>query len=173
MGRIGQAGMAGLALALALAQTVGAGAGAHTGDPEVAAAEAEAGAEAPLAPPRVLSQRDAARLRGLQGITLQWISWDKRGEASVTIDEAGLWRLHGSQSGADGAVLVVDGTITEIGPDYFILEGAITIANTPDAGRSCEGQGTWRFAVTQNRQYYRLRTFEWCDHLTDYIDLYF
>jgi hypothetical protein len=74
MGRIGQAGAAGLALALA--GMAAAGAGAHTGDPEVAAGEAEAGGEAPLAPPRVLSQRDAARLRGLEGITLQWISWD-------------------------------------------------------------------------------------------------
>jgi hypothetical protein len=54
-----------------------------------------------------------------------------------------------------------------------LLEGAVTIVNTPDEGRTCEGYGTWRFAVTQARKYYRLRQFEWCDGLTDYVDLYF
>jgi len=27
--------------------------------------------------------------------------------------------------------------------------------------------------VTQNRRYWRIRTFEWCDDLTDYVDVYF
>jgi hypothetical protein len=40
-------------------------------------------------------------------------------------------------------------------------------------GRRCEQTGEWRFAVTQNRKYWRLRQFEWCDYLTDYIDIYF
>jgi len=127
----------------------------------------------PAAPARVNSARDAARLRGLQGISLQWISWDQRGDVGVTIDEAGVWRLYGEQFGPNYQAVVVDGTITEIGADYFTLEGAITIANAPEEGRTCEGYGSWRFAVTQNRKYYRLREFEWCDDLTDYIDLYF
>jgi hypothetical protein len=46
--------------------------------------------------------------------------------------------------------------ITEIGDDYFLLNGRITIGDTPDAGRSC----------------YRLREFERCDYLTDYADIY-
>jgi hypothetical protein len=121
----------------------------------------------------VLSARDADRLRALQGITLQWISWDTRGEASVSVDPRGIWRLQAEQTGPGLAAVAVAGTITEIGEDYFELEGAVTIVNTPDEGRTCEGYGTWRFAVTQNRKYYRLRQFEWCDQLTDYVDLYF
>ncbi|MFM7404093.1 MAG: hypothetical protein ACKO1N_08385 [Erythrobacter sp.] len=121
--------------------------------------------------------RDADRLRGLDGVTLQWISFDRRdnarGDASVTIDEAGVWRLYAMQTGSNAAKMVVDGAITEIGADYFELAGTVTILNTPDEGRTCERNGTWRFAVTQNRKCYRLRQFEWCDYLTDYIDLYF
>jgi hypothetical protein len=129
----------------------------------------------PPEPTKVLSKVDAARLRALEGVTLQWISYNQpgRGAASVTVDEAGVWRLNGEQTGAGDASLVVEGFITEIGRDYFVLEGAVTIVNTPDEGRTCEGYGPWRFEVTQNRKYYRLRQFEWCDQLTDYVDFYF
>lgn len=129
----------------------------------------------PPEPTRVLSKVDAARLRGLEGMTLQWLSYNQpgRGDASVTVDEAGVWRLKGEQTGAGEAAVAVEGFITEIGADYFELVGAITIVNTPDEGRTCEGYGTWRFAVTQKRKYYRLRQFEWCDQLTDYVDFYF
>jgi hypothetical protein len=130
-------------------------------------------APAPAQPTRVLSPRDAARLRALKGMTLQWISWDTRGTVDVSVDEAGVWRLIGEQTGPNAASAAVEGVITEIGPNYFMLEGAVTILNTPDEGRTCEGYGSWRFEVTQNRKYYRLRQFEWCDDLTDYVDLYF
>ena len=93
-------------------------------------------------PTRILSQRDADRLLGNTGLTLQWIGW-------------------------------VDGVITEIGEGYFILRGTVAITDTPDPGRECRADKIWRFAITQNRQYYRLREFEWCDGLTDYVDIYF
>jgi hypothetical protein len=124
-------------------------------------------------PPVIESQRDAERLRNLEGITLQWIGWDERGSVRTAIDADGVWRLNGQQFGENRQMLEIDGTITRIGADFFELTGAVTILDTPDEGRSCEGYGAWRFAVTQNRQYYRLREFEWCDGLTDYIDLYF
>lgn len=69
--------------------------------------------------------------------------------------------------------LVMDGQVTEIGSDYFIFRGTIRIEDAPDPGRRCEATKDWRFAVTQNRPYWRLREFEWCDGLTDYIDIYF
>lgn len=124
-------------------------------------------------PTQILSQADADRLLGNSGITLQWISWDRRGQVSVTPDERGVWMLSGSQAGADGGMLEVDGRIVEIGDGYFTLRGTVSIQNTPDPGRSCRESKTWHFAVTQNRKYYRLREFEWCDGLTDYVDIYF
>ncbi|QUL37761.1 hypothetical protein [Erythrobacter sp. JK5] len=123
-------------------------------------------------PTTVTSERDAERLRTAQGLTLQWIGWDRRGNVHVARDPDGVWRINGTQRG-DGGRLAVDGTITEIGEDYFLLDGRIVISGTPDRDRLCVEDKVWRFAVTQERGYYRLREFEWCDGLTDYVDIYF
>ncbi|MEL6528378.1 MAG: hypothetical protein AAGK01_00695 [Pseudomonadota bacterium] len=120
----------------------------------------------------VSSDRDAKRLRTVQGITTQWIGWEKRGDVHVARGPDGVWRINGVQRG-DGGRLAVDGVITEIGKDYFLMDGRIVISNTPDRGRLCMQDKVWRFEVTQNRTYYRLREFEWCDRLTDYVDIYF
>jgi len=124
-------------------------------------------------PTRILDRAAAQRLLANKGVTLQWIDWNTRGTATVTQD-GGIWHLRAAQAQAGGpGRLFLDGDIVEIGADYFTFEGTIRIADTPDAGRACEKRKTWHFAVTQNRPYYRLREFEWCDGLTDYIDVYF
>lgn len=124
-------------------------------------------------PMRVLDAGAARRLAANKGLSLQWIDWNTRGTVAVKRD-GGVWRLRGAQAEAGGpGRLLLDGTITEIGADYFTFEGRIAITDTPDKGRQCDRTKTWRFAVTQNRSYYRLREFEWCDGLTDYIDIYF
>ena len=124
-------------------------------------------------PTRILDQAAAQRLRANKGVTLQWIDWNTRGSAVVTADK-GVWHLRGSQAQAGGpGRLYLDGDIVEIGADYFTFEGVIRITDAPDVGRKCEKSKTWHFAVTQNRPYYRLREFEWCDGLTDYVDIYF
>lgn len=107
------------------------------------------------------------------GLTLQWIDWDQRGRLSV-VDRDGVLHLSGRQDGPNGGYLELDGQVREIGSDYFILDGTISIIATPDRARRCvESRPNWRFAVTQGRKYWRMRTFEWCDGLTDYIDIYF
>lgn len=120
----------------------------------------------------VTSERDAQRLRTAQGLTLQWIDWNARGDVHVARGPDGVWRINGLQRGGGGR-LAVDGVITEIGKDYFLLDGRIAISGTPDRGRLCVEDKVWRFEVTQDRTYYRLREFEWCDRLTDYVDIYF
>ena len=124
-------------------------------------------------PTRVLSQRDADRLLTPSGITLQWLGWDDRGPVSIAPDARGVWHVSGTQGGSSGGQLEVEGTIVEIGEGYFTLRGTIAISDSPDTGRECRAKKTWHFAVTQNRRYYRLREFEWCDGLTDYVDIYF
>ncbi|WP_228242230.1 hypothetical protein [Porphyrobacter sp. GA68] len=121
--------------------------------------------------------RDAAaldRLLNNAGVTLQWIGWNQRGSAFVR-EEGGVVHLTASQVEVNGpGSLYVTGRVTEIGSDYFTFAGRIDIVNTPDRGRTCSAErADWRFAVTQNRPYWRLRDFEWCDDLTDYIDIYF
>ena len=137
---------------------------------------------APAAPERppvpatgtlILDAAAATRLLAARGVTLQWISWDYRGSLSVW-EEGGTIRLRGSQDAAEGqGRLELDGEVREVGADYFVFDGRIAIADTPDPGRRCEADKTWHFAETQNRPYWRLREFEWCDDLTDYIDVYF
>jgi len=125
-------------------------------------------------PTRILDSDAARRLLANKGVTLQWIGWNERGTATVTREADGGWHLRAAQAQPGGpGRLWLDGAITEIGADYFTFEGTIRIADTPDAGRLCEKTKSWHFAVTQNRPYWRLREFEWCDGLTDYIDIYF
>lgn len=122
---------------------------------------------------RILDRTAADQLLHNAGVTLQWIDWNTRGTANARND-TGVIRLTASQASANGpGRLWLDGSVTEVGADYFIFSGTIRITDTPDPGRKCDAtRNDWRFAVTQNRPYWRLRTFEWCDGLTDYIDIY-
>ena len=131
---------------------------------------------APVAAGEVTVVRDRAaaeRLLGATGVTLQWIDWNRRGSVHVRTED-GRMRLTGAQRAASGpGALYLDGWVREIGTDYFLFEGTIRITDTPDSARRCEESKTWRFAITQGRPYWRLREFEWCDGLTDYVDIYF
>jgi hypothetical protein len=129
-------------------------------------------AAAPATQTRVTSPRDAQRLLSSSGVTLQWIDWNTRG--SVHVVRGPLWRISASQAQAGGpGRLQLDGDIVAVGPGSFTLRGTIRIIDTPDRGRRCEATKDWHFAITQHRPYYRLREFEWCDGLTDYIDIHF
>ncbi|MEP0391023.1 MAG: hypothetical protein ABJ205_11655 [Erythrobacter sp.] len=130
-------------------------------------------AEIPENLPRILDEKGAERLIRNEGITLQWIGWEERGPAWVAVADTGHWLLMAGQGDAQGGTLDLEGFITEIGSDHFIFEGTIKVLGTPDEERLCNATKQWRFAVTQGRSYYRLREFEWCDGLTDYIDIYF
>lgn len=131
---------------------------------------------APLAPVRAIEVRDRAaleRLRGNAGLTLQWIGWEKRGLLEVS-QRGEIVHIKGSQAAPDGkGRLEVEGDVLSIDSTHFILRGRIAITNTPDEGRKCVKQGDSEFAITQGRKYWRMREFEWCDQLTDYVDIYF
>jgi hypothetical protein len=129
----------------------------------------------PPAPTKIDSRAALERLLGNSGMSIQWISWTsaERGRIKPTWQGKTLM-LEGVQRAKDGPGRVsVVGHVTRIGATEFVLNGTITIEDTPDAGRRCEKAGDWKFAITQNRKYWRLRDFEWCDQLTDYIDIYF
>lgn len=121
---------------------------------------------------RVLDRGALNRLLANKGVTLQWLDWNTRGTANARWQGETLL-LTAAQEKAGSGRLFLDGTVEEVGADYFTFRGTIRIMDAPDAGRRCEVTKTWHFAVTQNRPYWRLRDFEWCDGLTDYIDIYF
>jgi len=127
----------------------------------------------PPEPTRILDRAGLDRLLANKGTTLQWIDWDRRGSVHARMEGETL-RLTGIQTAHDGpGKLFFDGAVVELGAGYFTFRGTIRITDTPDRGRVCEAEKLWHFAITQNRPYYRLREFEWCDGLTDYVDIYF
>ena len=149
-------------------------------EPVPAPSASDAGSPAPHVGPgpepgtRILDQTAAERLLGASGITLQWIDWNQHGPITVSQAPDGTIRISGSQDQQGGpGRLFVEGDVREIGADYFIFDGLVRITETPDDGRSCEADKPWYFAITQNRPYWRLREFEWCDDLTDYVDIHF
>jgi hypothetical protein len=131
---------------------------------------------APLAAVRATEVRDQAaleRLRANSGLTLQWIDWNRRGLLEVS-QRGDVVHIMGSQSAPDGkGRLEVEGDILSIDATHFILRGRIAITDTPDLGRRCVKEGDSEFAITQGRKYWRMREFEYCDQLTDYVDIYF
>lgn len=130
---------------------------------------------------RILDQQAADKLRGAQGITLQWISWNWRGTVEV-MQPGDVITIKGGQDSAKAPAntgdlgtgrVEIDGVITEIGADYFLFDGEIVITDSPDIGRSCRWSGPAEFRITQGRQYWRMQDMTKCDGLTDYVDLYF
>ena len=113
------------------------------------------------------------KLRGNAGLTLQWIDWNTRGMLEVS-RRGKVVHLSGGQTDSNGkGRLQIEGDVLSIDADSFIFRGRIEMIDTPDVGRSCIKNGDSEFAITQGRQYWRMREFEWCDGLTDYIDIYF
>ena len=113
------------------------------------------------------------RLLGNGGVSLQWISWETRGNL-VADYSTDLLRLHGGQSTPDGkGKLMIDGVVTKVDASEFTFVGRIDMRDTPDIGRHCVRDGEMTFRVTQNRKYWRLQQMEVCDGLTDYVDIYF
>lgn len=130
----------------------------------------------PLPPVQATEVRDLAaleELRGNSGLTLQWVGWEKRGLVEVS-QRGDVVHLKGAQVAPDGKGRVeLEGDVLSIDSNDFIFRGRIEITDTPDVGRKCVKEGDSEFAITQGRRYWRMREFEWCDDLTDYIDIYF
>jgi hypothetical protein len=127
----------------------------------------------PVKETEIRNQAALEKLRGNAGINLQWNYDSPRGDLAVT-QVGNVVHLKGMQNAANGTGrLEIDGDVLSIDSTHFIFRGRISMIDTPDAGRKCTKDGDSEFAITQNRKYWRMREFEWCDGLTDYIDIYF
>jgi len=113
-------------------------------------------------------------LLGKHLLSLQWISWDRFGTATVT-DKKGVLYLKGSQKGHGNTdFLKIDGTITEINKTEFKFDGTIVMQISHiNNGESCQRNGEMTFAITGKRKYWRLQEMKNpCDVTTDYVDIY-
>ena len=117
----------------------------------------------------------AASLLGRHKLSLQWISWDYFGTATVT-KEAAVYGLRGSQKGrGSGDLLTIEGIIVSIDAKQFVFEGKIvTQISHINGGKPCVRQGDFTFKITGKRKYWRMQEMDNpCDEATDYVDIYF
>lgn len=116
-----------------------------------------------------------AALVGRHKLSLQWISWDYFGAASV-INRNGVLHLKGEQKSRKNSDFVkIDGVIVSIDEKEFIFDGTIvTQIDHINDGEPCERAGEMTFRITGKRRYWRLQEMDNpCDGVTDYVDIYF
>lgn len=123
----------------------------------------------------VNNARAKAMLLGKHKFSLQWISWDYFGTATVT-ERGGTLYLKGEQkSRKDSDFVRIDGKITRINAKDFSFEGTIiTQVSHINGGEPCTREGEMTFKITGTRKYWRLMEMDNpCDSVTDYVDIFF
>ena len=119
----------------------------------------------------------ARMLVGRHRLSLQWVSWDHFGVATVT-NRRGVYAIKGEQKGrgmSKGNSVTIDGLITSIDAKEFAFRGKIvTLVTHINGGKPCERDGDFTFKITGKRRYWRLQQMDSpCDTATDYVDVYF
>lgn len=119
--------------------------------------------------------RAKTMLLGKHKFSLQWISWDYFGTATVTL-KGGVLYLKGEQkSRKDSDFVKINGKITEINAKDFKFDGSIiTQVSHINGGKPCTRDGEMMFKITGTRKYWRLMEMDNpCDGVTDYVDIFF
>ena len=127
--------------------------------------------------PKVIVNNMAAKqmLLGAHRFSLQWISWDYFGKATVTEKNGSLF-IKGEQHGrGNDDVVTMDGVITRVDAKAFTFEGEIvTQISHINNGKPCKRTGEMTFQITGNRRYWRLQQMNNpCDEAADYVDIFF
>lgn len=125
----------------------------------------------------ILDAKAKAMLIGNHKLSLQWISWNYFGTATVTQRKGTLY-LKGSQRGrgeSKGDYLNVDGVITSVSSKEFKFDGKIILrVSHINNGEPCTREGEMTFKITGKRRYWRLQEMDNpCDTATDYVDIFF
>jgi hypothetical protein len=119
----------------------------------------------------------ARMLLGRHMFSLQWVSWDYFGVATVT-NRDGVYTMKGEQKGRGQSAsdfVTIYGTITSIDAKEFAFTGKIvTQVSHINGGQPCVRDGEFTFKITGKRRYWRLQQMDNpCDPVTDYVDIYF
>lgn len=121
------------------------------------------------------SAKAKTMLLGRHKFSLQWISWDYFGTATVT-NKKGVFYLKGRQSSRKGNDYVtIDGVITEINEKSFVFDGkVVTRVSTNNNGEPCVRDGILNFRITGTRKYWRMQEIDSpCEEIADYVDIFF
>ncbi len=114
------------------------------------------------------------KLLGRHMFSLQWISWEKFGTATISKDAEGKLFIDARQA-LDGDEVTLTGRVTAIDAKTFIVDGELrTQVSHINGGKVCPRSGSFTFKATGNRKYWRLQEMENpCDGVTDYVDVFF
>src|ERR1044071_1647152 len=125
--------------------------------------------------PKVIVNDMAAKqmLLGAHRFSLQWISWDYFGKATVTEKNGSLF-IKGEQRGrgkSDGDYVTIDGVITGVDAREFTFDGEIEVrVSYNNSGQPCKRTGEMTFRITGNRRYWRLQQMNNpCEEIVDYV----
>jgi len=112
-------------------------------------------------------------LLGTHKLSLQWISWERFGKATITKKNNTI-TISGEQR-IKGDYLQIHGTISDMKPKSFIFDGEIiTKVNHIANGAECRREGKMEFKITKRRRYWRLQAMQNpCDDVVDYVDIFF
>lgn len=127
-------------------------------------------------PKTVIKDKAAkAMLLGDHRLSLQWISWDYFGKATVTESNGTLLLTGEQKSRKGGDHLKIEGIITEVDAKEFKFKGKIiTKVEFNNAGKPCERDGEMTFIIKGSRRYWRLKEMENpCEEIVDYVDIFF
>ncbi len=130
---------------------------------------------------RINDKKAAQKLVGKHKLSLQWISWEYLGSATVSdrkceSSKGRCYKLIGVQKGKDNSdYLKIDGMILTIDSKQFKFQGAIeTQVSHINGGKRCVRSGDFTFKITGKRKYWRLVEMNNpCDPVADYVDIYF
>ncbi|WP_156503486.1 MULTISPECIES: hypothetical protein [Eikenella] len=112
-------------------------------------------------------------LLGRHMFSLQWVSWERFGTATIRRGSNGL-EINAYQA-LDGNYVKLDGLIEIIDRRHFYFTGnVITRVSYLNNGQACERSGTFLFQAKDARRYWRMQPIgNPCDNAADYIDIYF
>lgn len=108
-------------------------------------------------------------------ISLQWISFDKPGNAKLFKMKDGWYQIKGEQINEANEFVKIDGKLQRLDKARIKFVGTIiTYVKYNNDGKPCEKTGEQIFLTKDNRKYHRLQNMKNCagGMLVDYVDLY-
>ena len=129
----------------------------------------------PSALTEIQSSAMAKQLLGTRPLSLQWISWNDFGHATVR-NIAGRYVISGKQrhTGISNDYIKIDGTIPLITDTAFDFDGTIEIqVSHINGGKPYKREGRQRFRLYGNRRFWRLAAMVNEFGSFDYVDIYF
>jgi hypothetical protein len=114
---------------------------------------------------------------GEHDLTLQWISWNEPGSATIEETTNGWYKISGSQFSKNKEnYLKITGRIKPISDRELEFDGQIeSRIDHINNGDLCVKSGKQKFIASGTRKYWRLENMINCEGnlVTDYVDIYF